>query len=158
MTPKWKDRIQQFSFAISSIAVLISVISIFLTVQIFKHQQTKDSADLVLRFDDVLDKPKYADLIDSLDTDDKNAKILQSDGGIFTDELVDDYLGQYETLAVLYRENLIDHEMANQVFSYDLEEAYQNAEIQKHIKEEDKFNNDLWTGFIYLAKEFQNKK
>lgn len=155
MTSKWKDRLQRFSFIVSSIAVLISAVSIFLTVQIFRHQQTKDSADLVLRFDDDLAKPKFVAIEDSLDTDDIHAKLLKSNGGIFTEEQVDDYLSQYETLAILYKENLINREMANQIFSYNLEEAYQNLEIQQIIKDESKSDSDLWSGFIYLAKEFK---
>jgi hypothetical protein len=152
---RWQEKIQLFSIVISSIALLFSALSIFLTTQIFRHQQIKDSADLVLKFDDDLNKPKFVAITDSLDTDDIHAKILKSNGGVFTEEQVDDYLSQYETLAVLYKENLINKEMANQVFSYDIEKANQNLDIQQQIKDESKSDSDLWTGFLYLAKEFK---
>ena len=148
-------RVQLISIIISSLAVLISAISIFLTIQVIRHQQTKDSADLVLRIDDNLGKDKFIALIDSLDTDDVNTKILQSSGGFFSELLVDDYLSQYEALDVLYKENLIDHEMANQMFSYDIENAYKNVDIQNMIKNENNSYNELWSGFIHLAKEFK---
>src|SRR5580698_182149 len=113
---KWKDRIQFLSLGISSLAVLISAVSIFLTVQIFKHEEKKDSAELALRFTEYFNKPKFVAIAYALDMDNVNAKIFKDNGGAFTEEEIDDYIGQYETLDILYKENLINHEITEEEF------------------------------------------
>jgi len=122
-----------------------------------KHEKEKDSAELMLKFEDYLNKPEYVDLISALDTTDINVKIFRSHGGPFSDGLVEDYMGEYETIDNLYTKGLIDIEMIRNSFSYNLEQDYLNKDIQSVIAKEQKEDTDLWSGFQHLGKMFKEK-
>jgi hypothetical protein len=142
---------------LQTFAVIAGVWLIYLGWNTLQHQKEIDSANLVLRFDDYFDRAKFAPLIDTLDTDDPKTPILKDEfhKGSFSASLIYDYLNIYETLDDLCQHGLISGEMVFQNFSYDLEKAYANKDIQDLIRR-DAGNDplDSWVGFNDLGRNF----
>jgi hypothetical protein len=77
--------------------------------------------------------------------------------GKFTDEDVDNYLMNWELLAVAYDHSVINRGMLYDAFSYDISAAWKNPEIQKFIKDTRKQSgeSDLYGGVEELATRFK---
>jgi hypothetical protein len=77
---------------------------------------------------------------------------------LFNDADLDDYLVMFEILDNVYEHNLITRDMVYDAFSYDLEKAYENKEIQEFIRSVRKQEHEAndYDGFEALAKEMSD--
>jgi hypothetical protein len=145
----------------SEVLHLIEVIAIIIAATFAGYQlrelRLQNSADLSLRLNHELDSRINLRLEDALDSD-PATPILKEHGGKFTDEQLDGYLGEYETLDDLYRNGLITCRMMYNEFSYDIETAYKNRDVMAHVAEVQKEESDptIWQGFLDLGRQFDN--
>ena len=143
---------------LQTIAIVAGLILIFLTWKTVVHQEAKDSADIIFKFNDYFDQQKYEGLIDALDTDNIHVPIVNGVRGHrtkYSETLVYSYMSLIEMLDDLYNHKLIKREMIFQNFSDNIENEYKNDDIQYLIKRDRKEDPTFWTGFQHIAEEFK---
>ena len=84
-----------------------------------------------------------------------NAPILKENGGRYTTQDIDDYIGFFELMSNLIDRNVIDYKLIDSNFGESIMSAYENKEIMNYIMHQRKDLNepDLYSGFNDLAKE-----
>jgi|GEM_PF-1508897 len=96
-----------------------------------------ESAKFVLDASNTLSNGDYGDILTAIEGTDKphssSYPILKKSGGNFNSIDIDDYLGLYNDVGVLYQENLVDETMAYDEFSYDVEKAYCNKDVSSEV-------------------------
>lgn len=110
------------------------------------------SGEFLLKLRENFEAPKYKILNDAL-----SGTTTTTIRGRFTDVLLEDYLGKLETVGNFYREGLVVRRMAYDEFSYDVEKAYCNQDVQAHIQKIRKGDKSpiVWfEGFEMLGKVF----
>jgi hypothetical protein len=75
---------------------------------------------------------------------------LTCSGGIL-DEAIGDFLDKYELLAAAYRDSLIDEDMGDDTFSYELEKGLKVRKIKDYIAAAESQESDLYEGVLELA-------
>jgi len=111
------------------------------------------SADLMLRFDALLSSPTSTRLRLAIES---NKPILQKHGGKFSTDDLDSYLSIFDALNDLYQRGMINKDIFYNDYSYDIEKAYGNAEIQSYLKDIRKDESDFFSGFDNIAKEMKS--
>jgi hypothetical protein len=155
----WRFWERLFS-VLQTLAIVAGVVLIFFTRQTMVHQEAKDSADIVIKFNDYFDQKKYEGLINELDTDNPHTRIIIGIGqgpARFSEALVENYMSLFELLDDIYRQHLVSKEMIYQNFSDYIESAYKNDDIQFLIKRDRKNDPTYWVGFQRLAEEFKKR-
>ena len=108
-----------------------------LQAETLKQSQQIASANLVLQFRATLDGDKFAKLIAELQNHDHAYPLLsRSDGGRggkFRDLQIEQYLSVFESIGYLVGDELVLSKMAFNEFSYDVEKAWCNADVQRVI-------------------------
>jgi hypothetical protein len=144
---------------ISGVLVLFQTIALLASVY-FLREQARDlpdakanrSVDLVFRFDERLSKPPFLKLRAAIES---GGPILKTNRGKFTDEDLESYLGILDSLDDVYMTGLISKDIFYNAYSYDIEKAYDNAEVQTYLKEIRKDEPDSFSGFDRLANEMK---
>lgn len=112
-----------------------------------KQSQQIASADLVLKLRATLDDNKFAKLVADVQNHDRNYPLLaRSDGGKggkFRDLDIEQYMSVFEDIGYLVEGNLILSKMAYNEFSYDVEKAWCNADVQRIIRDERKADKNI---------------
>lgn len=127
-----------------------------LTTQL-KQQATLASAQYVLDMSANLNSPHYAAIMAAIE-DHTHTYSLRKAG--FTDDQIEDYMGEFETIGDLYRDNVISFQMAYDEFSYDTEKAYCNVDVQSDIMRDQQEagastgTDAFWSGFQGMAIAF----
>jgi len=104
--------------------------------------QQAESAHFALEIAHDLDDSRYEAITIAIQggRDEKphnsKVKILKKSGGAFTPHQVDQYLGNYDSIAVLYSYDLMDKNMAYDMFSYGAEKTYCNKDIWNYVVSE----------------------
>lgn len=110
------------------------------------------SADLMLRFDALLDKPLNARLRLAIE----NGKpILKEHGGKFSADDLESYIAIFDSLNDLYQREVINKDLFYNDYSYDIEKAYENREIQSYLQDIRKQDAQFFVGFDSIAKEMK---
>src|SRR5713226_7120141 len=145
--------IQTVAIVIQTIAVVIGVIFALSQLQQIKEQnkqaKTIASAQLTVDLDKIFDTKKYDDIAIALD-DKPETKVRAKFGAVN----LEGYLGWLETIGVLLHENILICDMVYNEFSYNIIKAYENHDIQKLIKEDQKNNPTTWEEFQSMGKSF----
>ena len=102
--------------------------------------QQLESAKLVLQFTTiVLRAMSIRDWLPPSENHDGNYHILASadggNGGAFRDIDIENYLGNFEDMGYLVGDDLIFSQMAYRSFSYDIEKAWCNVDVQRVIRQ-----------------------
>jgi hypothetical protein len=111
-----------------------------------KQTQQIASADLVLKLRATLDDSKFAKLVVDIQNHDHNYPLLsRSDGGKgkFRGLDVEQYISVFEDIGYLVEGNLIIRKMAYNEFSYDVEKAWCNADVQRVIADARKADESI---------------
>ena len=141
-----------------SVAIILGVCVALWQLQIQNEtlQATKEieSGKFMLELSKNMDADKYASLIDAIEGHDANFHILKNQGGKFSDNDVEDYIGNFETIGYLETRKLIDLKMAYNEFSYDVEKAWCNQDVKNHIVEVRKQDSTFFANFESLALAF----
>jgi hypothetical protein len=123
------------------------------------------SGELVLKFGDKLDDSRYKELTAEIQGHDGRHPLLSRGeggrGGKFRDIDIEQYISIFEDLGYLVHDNLIISKMAYDHFSYDIEKAWCNADIQQIIKGARKADKSIpgtadlfYVNFETLAKNY----
>jgi len=110
------------------------------------------AADLLLRFDERLSKEPYPKLAAAIDS---RKHLLKENGGKFTDNDLEGYLNILEAMNDLYQKHLIPEDLFYSGYSYEIEKAYDNSEIQSYLKKLRKDDASLYLGFDKLAEDMK---
>jgi hypothetical protein len=136
------DVVNKWLSAGASIAVIIGVagaiIGVVLATQTLKQSQQIASADLVLKLRATLDDSKFTKLVADIQNHDHSYPLLSrsdggSKGGKFRDLQIEQYISVFEDIGYLVEGYLIIGKMAYNEFSYDLEKAWCNADVQRVV-------------------------
>jgi hypothetical protein len=69
-----------------------------------------------------------------------------------TDEAIDEFLDNYELVDMAYHHHLINWDMADDAFSYDLGKALNDAKIRRFLSESRGEEADVYDGVLELAR------
>jgi hypothetical protein len=112
-----------------------------------KQSQQIASAKLVLKLRATLDDSKFAKLVIDLQDHDHSYPLLsRSDGGKggkFRDSLIEQYISVFEDIGYLVDGDLIVQPMAYNEFSYDVQKAWCNADVQNVIMDARKADKSI---------------
>ncbi len=148
----WRNLLDIASF----IVIFITAILIILQLQDAKEQAritTKTVSELLTQqFNVQLSNSVNTGIVAVIDSE---KPILKEHSGSFTDYQLDNYLGMYEVMDGAYLEKQITQDDFCSIFSFYLDPAYKNKEIQTYIDEQNKIykRNDLFSGFQDLAQK-----
>jgi hypothetical protein len=144
---------------ISGVLVLIQTVALIASVYLLREQindlqdtKSSRSADFIFRFNEQLDKPPLSKLRIAIVS---SKPVLKKNGGKFSEDDLEQYLDLWEGLNDLYMKGLIGKEMFYNSYSYDIDKAHGNAEVQSFVKESRKESSDFYTGFDNLVKEMK---
>jgi hypothetical protein len=113
-------------------------------------QKSQMSADFMLRFSDELNKDGSARVSAALD----RKTGLAHDRNVSDDD-IDDFLSNYEMLDVVYRNNVINRDMAYDAFSHDLERALNDKRVIQYLRDSRSEESDLFDGVRDLARAWK---
>jgi hypothetical protein len=113
-----------------------------------KQTQQIASADLVLKLRATLDESKFAKLVADIQNHDHSYPLLArgdggSKGGKFRDLEIEQYISVFEDIGYLVEGNLIISTMAYNEFSYDVEKAWCNADVQRVVADARKSDKSI---------------
>lgn len=132
-----------------------------------KTTQLAESANLTLQLENEPGSSKYNDILTAIQDNPQTYPILDiKDGGKsgqFTSDDVEGYLGDFEDIGIMVRNNVLLPDMAYDDFAYEFEKTWCNNDIQYVINNDRKLDRDLtkpnrfWDNFEYLSKIFFQK-
>ncbi|MGA7873053.1 MAG: hypothetical protein WCA22_19355 [Candidatus Binatus sp.] len=123
------------------------LVTLFFSARNRTAQVNQTSGDFMLRFDDKLNAGGSGRVSRALD----NGVPLTGDKDVSDDD-IDDFLSNYELLAAAYRHELINRDMAEDAFSYDLEKALKEPRIEQQLVDERREESDIYDGVLELAR------
>ncbi len=127
-----------------------------------KQTRLATSADLTLRLNDKFNSGTTGAILLEIENHPHDHPIInkkgEGSGGKYTYDDVEEYLGYFEDIALLYKDNLILSDMVQNDFSYDFEKSWCNDDIQNIIKTDRETEHvvgidSFWTNFERLSKE-----
>jgi hypothetical protein len=175
---KWLTALQSIAI-IAGVAVALWQLSEIIRqngiqADTLKQTQQAASASLVLQLRDKLDASRYDAITAAIQGNDQHYPLLSQKnggkGGKFRDLEIESYMENFEDIGYLVQEHLILAEMAYDHFSYEVEKAWCNADVQRIIRDERKADksvtaaSDPFYGRLetlaksYLARERQTCK
>ncbi len=144
----WVERrnaIVNYTQTFAIVGTLLITLGVAFSTQ--REQRNRESADLMLKFEDLLYSGRSAPVVKALEMDVELDKAKDVD-----DEAIDEFLGNYELLDAAYRHGLISADMAYDAFEDDLETALKDAKVRHFItnaRAED--GSDIYDGVLDLA-------
>jgi hypothetical protein len=145
----WAERrnaIVNYTQTVAIVGTLLITLGVAFSTQ--REQRNRESADLMLKFEDLLYSGRSAPVTKALEMDVELDKAKDVD-----DEAIDEFLGNYELLDAAYRHGLISADMAYDAFEADLETALKDARVRRFITDaraED--GADMYDGVLELAR------
>jgi len=127
--------------------ILTLLVTLFFSVRNRSTQVNQTSGDFMLPFDDRLSAGGSGRVGRALDS----GTPLTGDKDVSDDD-IDDFLSDYELLAAAYRYDLINRDMAEDAFSYDLEKAMKDPRIKQQLADERREESDIYDGVLELAR------
>jgi len=108
----------------------------------------------------LLSTPKFfnatnTEIISAIEHD---KSILEENGGHFSDDQLENYLGDFEMIATAYKQDLLSEDDLCRSFSYYASNAADNSEIQKYIEDTRKFGASFFRGFSQVVKIVRRSK
>jgi hypothetical protein len=163
------DALHKWLGAGASLAVIVGVVFTVVNVRIaanaLEETQRAASATLVLKLRDKLDGDKCKKITDEIQDNRSSHRLLRNRGGKFTDMDVGEYISNFADIAYLVQEKVIVEEMAYHHFSYDIEKAWCNLDIQRIVTEEQKADKSItaasdafYGNFERLARSYLEKE
>ena len=157
------DRLNRWLIALQAVAVIVGVgVAVYQLIQIsaqtqlqsqtLKTTQATQSAMLILQLRNVLDADKYKKITSAVQEHDQKYKLL---GGGFRDTAVESYIGNFEDIGLLVKESPLLSDMAYDHFSYDIEKAWCNQDVQKVITDARKADKSVTASADAIYGEFE---
>lgn len=158
LSQKVSKTINNISIAGVVISLIIGGATVWVSYNQLHESHLKDSSDIILNFDTQLNQEPYVSIADALDSE-PSTKILasQTNKG-FSVTQVEKYLSIFEEMGDFFQEGIIECKMINNDFSYDIQKAWGNSDVQSLVKKDQITDHTLWTNFVNLGKRFSNKE
>ncbi len=159
------DGVNKWLTAGASIAVIIGVCAaiagVVVATRTLEQTQGAASATLVLTLRDKLDGDRYARITSEIQDNGSGHPLTKERGGKFRDTDVEHYISNFKDIGYLVRESIIAAPMAYDHFSYDVEKAWCNADVQRVLQAARKADRSATTAtdpiygrFEALAKQY----
>jgi len=130
----------------SSLATVITVI--VLTYQVYLNRKTV-LADFTFKLHEAFFfKPINQQIIRAIE---REKKIFKENGGKFSREDIDDFLGYFELMSIYWKLGILKLELINDMFGYYIRNTYENEEIQAYLEEVQPY----YSHFIELAERLK---
>jgi hypothetical protein len=163
---KWLTAIQSIAV---TVGVAVAIVGALVAIQTLKQTQKIASATLILKLRDDLEGSTYSQITTEIQNHDENYPLLsRSDGGRggkFRSIDVEAYIGNFEDIGYLVQDDIIIAKMAYDHFSYDVEKAWCNADVQKVVREARKADKSVtavsdpfYSNFEKLAHDYLDKE
>jgi hypothetical protein len=168
------DVVNKWLSAGASVAVIVGVfaaiVGVIVATQTLKETQEAASATLVLQLHNTLYGDRYTNITDEIQNNGSAHTLMKDHGGKFDGLDIGQYTGNFEDIGYLVQENIIDAVMAYDHFSYDVEKAWCNTDVQRVIQDARKADKSITAAadpaggqfeklaLSYLAKENQTCK
>jgi len=145
--------------------VAVAIVSAIVATKTLKETQKTASATVVLKLRETLDELQYKNISDEIQNNRSPHALLKDRGGRFNDLDIERYIGNFEDLGYLVRENVVDGEMVYHHFSYEIEKAWCNDDVKDIVTKEQKADKSItatsdpfYGNFEKLALSFLNKE
>ena len=99
----------------------------------------------------VFNDPSNSGIINTIEN---NKPILVENGGVYSNVALDKYLGAFDTIAQVYRDGFLSEDHLCRSFSFYIEEADKNSEVQNYLA---KYSN-FFDGFRELLPAIKTSK
>ena len=136
---------------------IVATLVLTLVIAAWSHraQQHEKSADLMIKFDELLEAGGSGRVSRELDLRGNLDHTTLS--GDELDDALDEFLSNYESIDDAQRYHLIDEDMAYDAFEYDLEKALKDRTILAYIAESRSRagEGDVWDGVLHLARAWK---
>lgn len=170
------DFINKWLSAFQAVAVIIGVgVAIWQLKEISKQTriqsqalqatQTIESAKLVLELANKIEGSEYKKITSAIQEHDKKYPLISRSKGSFRDTEIEEYIGNFEDIGLLVQEKSISADMAYNHFSYDIEKAWCNRDVQQVIAGARKSDKSIiapldkmYGQFERLAQEYLTKE
>jgi hypothetical protein len=150
---KWLSAGASISVIVGVIAAIVSVIVAGKTL---KQTQGAASATLSLKLLETLEADRYKKLRDEIQMNNSSHALRKNRGGKFQDTDIEQYIGNFEDIGYLVQGKVIDAEMAYNHFSYDVEKAWCNADVQRVVQEARKADKSITATSDPIYGKFEN--
>lgn len=152
MRPSWLtwETFDRLLRVVQAGGVAFAAVGLLMTSHQLRLAQLSESATLGLQFDQRINTGVNFEINSAIES---SSHLLKTSGGKFTESQIENYLGQYDTLYYLYRQDLINEQMIYNLFAFDVALAHKNQEIMGFLKRVRSGNRDpaLFVGFDKLA-------
>jgi hypothetical protein len=160
------DHLNKWLVAIQAVAVIVGVgVAIWqlneissqtqLQLQSLRTTQATQSATLILQLRNVLASTEYKKITSAIQEHDQKYRLLASAGGAFRDMEVEGYIGNLEDIGLLVKESPLLSDMAYNHFSYDIEKAWCNQDVQKVVSAARKADKSTTASTDAIYSEFE---
>jgi hypothetical protein len=141
------------------VGVVIAVIGATVAIRTLRQSQQVESAELTLKIDAMLEDHRYDRITFDIQNHGSNYHLPKYKSR--SDADVEEYMGVFEDLGSFIDDNMVNPKMAYDHFSYDIEKAWCNIDVQDTIRKAratDKSKtaptNPMFGSFEKLAKEY----
>ena len=131
--------------------VCFGIFAIGLAASELKQIKKSTSADLMLRFDEIIARGDNLSIIDAVE---HNQPILS----VFSELQLDTFLGSLELLNSVYEAELVSSEMLCTSFSDYIVRSYRNPEIRAYLAEVQKSDPAYFRGFQLMAQQMLDQE
>ncbi len=98
---------------------------------------------------------EYKKITSAIQEHDQKYRLLASAGGAFRDREVEEYIGNFEDIGLLVKESPLLSDMAYNHFSYDIEKAWCNQDVQKVVNAARKVDKSITASTDAIYGEFE---
>jgi hypothetical protein len=109
---------------------IVAIGGVVVAIRTLKETHGAASATLVLKLRDTLDGPRYTRITAEIQDNNSAHPLIRKRGGKFHEIDVEGYIMNFEDISYLVREKIIIPQMAYDHFSYDVEKAWCNADVE----------------------------
>ena len=102
----------------------------FLSKQVETSVQSQKVNSLLSLNQQIYPCPRIGNIISDLN---KGKKLLQINGGAYSEAEIDNFLGYFEMLGLIEEQGYLDHEMVHNIFGYDIQDISRNEELTERI-------------------------
>ena len=147
------------------VGVVVAIIGVIVATQTFKETEKTASAVLVLKLRDTLESDQFKKITDEVQDNGPSHALLKDEGGKFREIDIENYIGNFEDIGYLVQESVVIEQMAYDHFSYDVEKAWCNADVQRVVGGAQKADRSItaavdpiYGNFEKLAKTYLSKE
>jgi hypothetical protein len=147
------------------VGVVVAIIGVIVATQTLKETEKTASAALVLKLRDTLESDQFKKITDEVQDNGPSHALLKDRGGKFREIIIEEYIGNFEDIGYLVQENVVIEQMAYDHFSYDVEKAWCNGDVQRVVGDARKADKSItaasdpiYGNFEKLAKTYLSKE